>query len=210
MRRHRLLSVPNRKWSSSSGSSSNSTAATTPCRRWRPRSNSLSSPLHPTAPQPLQGPTAAPLPVAAAARSPSASPSPPPGRPRGELLARSAPGAQPVPRPGAPVAPDAPRRGHGQHGCGYGPRDAGGAAPGAERRQRRRRDGGLRTLVTVAHRLRTIADYDVVVVLGGGRLLELGSPKKLMAERGTFYDMVRHSGEAAELTALIDGATTSA
>jgi ABC-type multidrug transport system fused ATPase/permease subunit len=32
-------------------------------------------------------------------------------------------------------------------------------------------DGG-RTLVTIAHRLRTIADYDRVVVMGGGRVLE--------------------------------------
>ncbi len=35
-------------------------------------------------------------------------------------------------------------------------------------------DDGGRTLVTVAHRLRTIADYDVVVVLGAGRVLEVG------------------------------------
>lgn len=33
-------------------------------------------------------------------------------------------------------------------------------------------DGGGRTLVTIAHRLRTIADYDRVVVMGGGRVLE--------------------------------------
>lgn len=42
----------------------------------------------------------------------------------------------------------------------------GGGAPGAEE------DGGARTLVTIAHRLRTIADYDRVVVMGGGRVLE--------------------------------------
>ncbi len=29
--------------------------------------------------------------------------------------------------------------------------------------------------VTIAHRLRTIVDYDKVVVLGAGRLLEAGS-----------------------------------
>lgn len=33
-------------------------------------------------------------------------------------------------------------------------------------------DDGGRTLVTIAHRLRTIADYDRVVVMGGGRVLE--------------------------------------
>ncbi len=70
-------------------------------------------------------------------------------------------------------------------------------------------DDGGRTLVTVAHRLRTIADYDVVVVLGAGRVLEVGSPQKLMAEHGVFSDMVRHSGEAAELEDLIAAAGRS-
>lgn len=32
--------------------------------------------------------------------------------------------------------------------------------------------GGGRTLVTIAHRLRTIIDYDTVVVMSGGRVLE--------------------------------------
>jgi ABC-type multidrug transport system fused ATPase/permease subunit len=34
------------------------------------------------------------------------------------------------------------------------------------------RGGGGRTLVTIAHRLRTIVDYDKVVVMGAGRVLE--------------------------------------
>ena len=32
--------------------------------------------------------------------------------------------------------------------------------------------GGDRTLVTIAHRLRTIVDYDSLVVMGGGKVLE--------------------------------------
>ncbi|POS79208.1 ABC transporter [Diaporthe helianthi] len=60
-------------------------------------------------------------------------------------------------------------------------------------------DNGTRTLVTIAHRLRTIADYDRVVVMGGGRVLEMGSPKELFGAKGTFYDMVQHSGEVKEL-----------
>jgi len=67
--------------------------------------------------------------------------------------------------------------------------------------QRRRR----RTLVTVAHRLRTIADYDKVVVLGAGRVLEVGSPAELMRRDGVFAEMLRHSGEAGELQGLIAG-----
>lgn len=55
--------------------------------------------------------------------------------------------------------------------------------------------GEKRALVTVAHRLQTIMDYDKVVVMGSGRILEVGGPKELLAKKGTFYDMVMHSGE---------------
>ncbi|KAH8889816.1 P-loop containing nucleoside triphosphate hydrolase protein [Thozetella sp. PMI_491] len=61
-----------------------------------------------------------------------------------------------------------------------------------------------RTLVTIAHRLRTIVDYDKVVVLGAGRVLEVGSPAELYKAKGQFYDMVRHSGEGEELAALLE------
>ncbi|OLN87834.1 ATP-binding cassette transporter abc4 [Colletotrichum chlorophyti] len=59
-----------------------------------------------------------------------------------------------------------------------------------------------RTLVTIAHRLRTIADYDCVVVMGAGRVVEAGRPGELYRARGVFYDMVFHSGERGELEAL--------
>lgn len=61
-----------------------------------------------------------------------------------------------------------------------------------------------RTLVTIAHRLRTIVDYDKVVVMGGGRVLEVGKPKELYKGRGTFYDMVRFSGEGEDLVRLME------
>ncbi|KAF6820210.1 ABC multidrug transporter [Colletotrichum sojae] len=59
-----------------------------------------------------------------------------------------------------------------------------------------------RTLVTIAHRLRTIADYDTVVVMGAGRVVEAGRPAELYKRKGVFYDMVYHSGEKHELEAL--------
>ncbi|KAI1032360.1 hypothetical protein LB503_010921 [Fusarium chuoi] len=64
--------------------------------------------------------------------------------------------------------------------------------------------GGGRTLVTIAHRLRTIIDYDTVVVMSGGRVLEYGSPRDLYNSRGQFYDMVYHSGEMEDLQALLE------
>ncbi|KAJ4390767.1 hypothetical protein N0V93_004365 [Gnomoniopsis smithogilvyi] len=62
--------------------------------------------------------------------------------------------------------------------------------------------GRERTLVTIAHRLRTIADYDRVVVMGAGRVLEMGSPKELFTAKGSFYDIVQHSGEVQDLEAI--------
>ncbi|PNY30047.1 ATP-binding cassette transporter abc4 [Tolypocladium capitatum] len=64
--------------------------------------------------------------------------------------------------------------------------------------------GHGRTLVTVAHRLRTIIDYDSVVVMGAGRVVEHGSPRELYEAKGQFYDMVCHSGEEDELRGLLE------
>lgn len=63
---------------------------------------------------------------------------------------------------------------------------------------------GDRTLVTIAHRLRTIIDYDTVVVMSAGRVLECGSPKDLYNSKGQFYDMVYHSGEMEDLQVMLE------
>ncbi|KHO01548.1 ABC transporter, transmembrane domain, type 1 [Metarhizium album ARSEF 1941] len=65
-------------------------------------------------------------------------------------------------------------------------------------------DDDNRTLVTIAHRLRTIIDYDKVVVMSAGRVLEYGSPRELFDAKGQFYDMVYHSGEMEELEELLE------
>lgn len=36
------------------------------------------------------------------------------------------------------------------------------------------------TVITIAHRLKTIADYDKVIVLDRGRILEVGAPYELI------------------------------
>ncbi|KAI1491460.1 P-loop containing nucleoside triphosphate hydrolase protein [Biscogniauxia mediterranea] len=59
--------------------------------------------------------------------------------------------------------------------------------------------GRDRTLVTIAHRLKTIIDYDRVVVMSAGSVLEVGSPRELYEAKGQFYDMLRHSGEFEDL-----------
>ena len=57
------------------------------------------------------------------------------------------------------------------------------------------------TIIAVAHRLETIIDYDIVMVLGHGHVLEWGSPAQLLNEGGAFANMVNDTGDtmSAEL-----------
>ena len=51
------------------------------------------------------------------------------------------------------------------------------------------------TLLTVAHRLNTIMDYDTVLVMDKGKAVEFGSPQTLLAnENGVFADLVNSTG----------------
>lgn len=43
------------------------------------------------------------------------------------------------------------------------------------------------TVLTVAHRLETVLDYDKIMVLGGGKLLEFDSPKVLKEREGSYF-----------------------
>ncbi len=51
------------------------------------------------------------------------------------------------------------------------------------------------TIVAVAHRLDTVIDYDKILVLGDGRVLEYGSPHELIASNGAFASMVNDTGD---------------
>lgn len=53
-------------------------------------------------------------------------------------------------------------------------------------------EGEGRCLITIAHRLQSIADYDRVVVMGSGEVLEVGSPRELMEKKSSYYDLVMH------------------
>lgn len=45
-------------------------------------------------------------------------------------------------------------------------------------------------MITIAHRLNTIQDYDVIVVMGDGNILEMGSYAELMENPDShFYAM---------------------
>jgi ABC-type multidrug transport system fused ATPase/permease subunit len=51
------------------------------------------------------------------------------------------------------------------------------------------------TLLTVAHRLNTIMDYDSILVMNRGAAAEFGSPKELLEKNGMFADLVEATGE---------------
>ena len=55
------------------------------------------------------------------------------------------------------------------------------------------------TVITIAHRLNTIADYDKVVVMKRGKVVEQGAPWLLLQQKGQFAEMVSHTGKNAEL-----------
>ena len=63
------------------------------------------------------------------------------------------------------------------------------------------------TIITIAHRIKTIADYDKICVLDKGKVIEFGRPLELMEkEGGVFQSMCEQSGEMEELRRLARGA----
>ena len=48
-----------------------------------------------------------------------------------------------------------------------------------------------RTVVVIAHRLSTVRDADQIVVLEGGRIVELGAHADLVSRGGLYYRLVR-------------------
>ncbi|KAF2836953.1 P-loop containing nucleoside triphosphate hydrolase protein [Patellaria atrata CBS 101060] len=68
-----------------------------------------------------------------------------------------------------------------------------------------REEFGSSTLIVIAHRLSTIADFDRILVMGEGRVLEYGSPGELLEKGGEFAGLVKESGEAEVLRGIILG-----
>ena len=50
---------------------------------------------------------------------------------------------------------------------------------------------GLRTVIAIAHRLATLRNFDRIVVLQAGRIIEDGTPEALMKHRGIYRALVR-------------------
>nr|XP_042913707.1 multidrug resistance-associated protein 1-like [Parasteatoda tepidariorum] len=51
------------------------------------------------------------------------------------------------------------------------------------------------TVITIAHRLNTVLDYDKIVVLENGTVLEVGKPSILLQDKGSrFHEMCEDAG----------------
>ena len=54
-----------------------------------------------------------------------------------------------------------------------------------------------KTVLVIAHRMRTVEAADKIVVLADGSVAEQGSPSELMAKRGLFHRMVELQRQSA-------------
>ncbi|KAJ5928371.1 hypothetical protein N7466_007327 [Penicillium verhagenii] len=62
------------------------------------------------------------------------------------------------------------------------------------------------SLLVVAHRLSTVADFDRILVMDQGRMVEFGTPQELLSiEDGVFKDLVEQCGEKAYVEQIIYG-----
>ena len=54
-------------------------------------------------------------------------------------------------------------------------------------------------MITIAHRLNTVADYDKIMVMSFGKVIEYDSPRLLLQnQQSEFSKMVKETGDANE------------
>ena len=51
-----------------------------------------------------------------------------------------------------------------------------------------------RTIITIAHRINTIMDSHLIVVLDKGAVAEFDTPAALVRQKGLFYELVKEAG----------------
>ncbi|HXV78697.1 MAG TPA: ABC transporter ATP-binding protein [Candidatus Binatia bacterium] len=59
-----------------------------------------------------------------------------------------------------------------------------------------------RTTLLISHRISTVRDADIIVYLGGGRILELGKHEELLARRGAYYELYERQQLARQLESM--------
>jgi ATP-binding cassette, subfamily C (CFTR/MRP), member 4 len=56
------------------------------------------------------------------------------------------------------------------------------------------------TIISIAHRLETIIDYDLILVIEKGKIIESGSPSELLMRTGSFAAMVEDTGPSVSVS----------
>lgn len=59
-----------------------------------------------------------------------------------------------------------------------------------------------KTVLIIAHRMRTVENADKIVVLSGGTVAEMGTPEELMKQNGAFARMVKLQTESQAWTLI--------
>jgi ATP-binding cassette, subfamily C (CFTR/MRP), member 1 len=52
------------------------------------------------------------------------------------------------------------------------------------------------TIITIAHRLDSLLDFDTVAVMEKGELIEIGNPRALLSSKETTFSKLYNSGTA--------------
>ena len=50
------------------------------------------------------------------------------------------------------------------------------------------------SILSIAHRLDTIIDFNRIIVMDAGSIAEIGTPAELVERQGLFYDMIQKTG----------------
>lgn len=50
------------------------------------------------------------------------------------------------------------------------------------------------TVLTIAHRISTILDYDIIIVMDQGKIVEMGEPGTLIEQEGAFWKLAVEGG----------------
>ena len=60
-----------------------------------------------------------------------------------------------------------------------------------------------KTVISIAHRLLSVIDFDKIIVMEDGQIAERGKAKELYDHKGLFYEMVQNSSDRREITEKI-------